>query len=217
MPALLALAMTWFTAILTEALPGGLLACNADGLNVSEAVAGQTVTAYAVGSLVAAIPLTVWVQGWCRRPTLLAAIVGFLVFNTVTALSANFRVTLFARFVAGIAAGVAWGILAGYDRRMVTAPLKGKALAVAMAATPIALSVGVPAGTFLGATIEWRAAFLAMSGTTLVLIAWVLLAVPDFPGRTADERQPLGAVFMTPDIRPILATIFAWMTAHNIL
>jgi predicted MFS family arabinose efflux permease len=63
----------------------------------------------------------------------------------------------------------------------------------------------------------WRAAFFAMSGTTVLLIGWVLWAVPDFAGQAAHRRLSISAVFATPGIRPILATIFAWMTAHNIL
>jgi len=215
--ALLALAMTGFTAILTETLPAGLLPRIAQGLGVSEALAGQTVTAYAAGSLVAAIPLTAWTQGWRRKPTLLVAIIGFLLFNTVTALSANFWLTLAVRFLAGVAAGLAWGILAGYARRMVVGRLKGKALAIAMVGTPIALSLGVPTGAFLGAAVGWRAAFFAMSGTTIVLIGCVLWKVPDFAGQSAHQRLSIATVFRTPGIRPVLATIFAWMTAHNIL
>ncbi|HVY13597.1 MAG TPA: MFS transporter [Rhodopila sp.] len=215
--ALLALAMTGFTAILTETLPAGLLPRMAEGLGVSESLAGQTVTAYAAGSLIAAIPLTAWTQGWRRKPTLLTAILGFLVFNTITALSADYWLTLAARFLAGVAAGLAWGILAGYARRMVVGRLKGRALAIAMVGTPIALSLGVPAGAFLGATIGWRAAFLGMSATTILLIGWVLWKVPDFAGQSVHQRMPVAGVFRTPGIRPILATIFAWMTAHNIL
>lgn len=215
--ALLALAMTGFTAILTETLPAGLLPRISEGLRVSEALAGQTVTAYAAGSLIAAIPLTAWTQGWRRKPTLLAAIIGFLIFNTITAISADYWLTLVVRFLAGVAAGLAWGILAGYARRMVVGRLKGKALAIAMVGTPLALSLGVPTGAFLGATLGWRAAFFAMSVTTVVLICWVLWAVPDFAGQPAQRRLSIGTVFRTPGIRPILATIFAWMTAHNIL
>ncbi|VFR85302.1 Major facilitator family transporter [plant metagenome] len=69
---LLALAMAAFITILTEALPAGLLPQMAHGLAVSEAWVGQTVTIYAVGSLVAAIPLTAATQGVRRRPLLLA-------------------------------------------------------------------------------------------------------------------------------------------------
>lgn len=215
--ALLALAMTGFIAILTETLPAGLLPRIGQGLDVSPALAGQLVTAYAAGSLVAAIPLTAAVQGWRRRPVLLLAIVGFLVFNTVTAVSTRYGLTLAARFFAGVAAGLAWGILVGYARRMVTDRLQGRALAVAMVGTPVALSLGVPAGSFLGGVVGWRATFMIMSGLTVILIGWVLWKVRDYPGQVADRRVSIAEVFTTPGIRPILFVIFAWMLAHNIL
>ena len=215
--ALLALAMTGFTAILTETLPAGLLPHMAAGLDVSESLAGQTVTVYAVGSLLAAIPLTLYTQGWRRKPTLLVAIVGFLIFNYVTAVSTSYALTLVARFMGGVAAGLGWGIIAGYARRMVVAPLRGKALAIAMVGTPLALSIGVPLGAMLGTTLGWRIAFGLMSITTLVLIGWVLWQVPDFPGQPAEERLSIARVFRTRGVRTVLVTLFAWITAHNIL
>lgn len=69
--ALLALAMTGFICIITETLPAGLLPQMAAGLSISNALAGQTVTAYALGSLIAAIPLTIATQSWRRRNVLL--------------------------------------------------------------------------------------------------------------------------------------------------
>ncbi|KQM56214.1 MFS transporter [Sphingomonas sp. Leaf208] len=215
--ALLALAMTGFTAILTETLPAGLLPHMAAGLDVSESLAGQTVTVYAVGSLLAAIPLTLYTQGWRRKPTLLVAIVGFLIFNCFTAVSTSYALTLVARFMGGVAAGLGWGIIAGYARRMVVAPLRGKALAIAMVGTPLALSIGVPLGAMLGTTLGWRMAFGLMSITTLVLIGWVLWQVPDFPGQPAEQRLSIARVFRTRGVRTVLVTLFAWITAHNIL
>ncbi|MDF2713888.1 MAG: transporter, partial [Paenibacillus sp.] len=97
---LLALAMTGFICILTETIPAGLLLQIGEGLGVSEALAGQLVTLYALGSLLAAIPVTTATRGWRRRPLLLMCIVGFLVFNTVTTLSSNYTLTLTARFFA---------------------------------------------------------------------------------------------------------------------
>ena len=214
---LLALAMTGFVAILTETLPAGLLPQISGGLGVSNALAGQLVTSYAAGSLVAAIPLTAATQGWRRRPVLLAAIAGFLLFNTVTAVSSNYALTLVARFLAGVSAGLGWGMIAGYARRMVTERLQGRALALAMVGTPIALSLGVPAGTFVGGLLGWRSAFLIMSALTLALIGWVLWKVEDLPGLAADRQLSIRKVFLTPGVRPVLSVIFAWMLAHNIL
>ncbi|MET3548439.1 putative MFS family arabinose efflux permease [Paenibacillus favisporus] len=215
--ALLALAMTGFVCILTETIPAGLLPHIVEGLNISKGMAGQLVTLYAIGSLVAAIPFAMFTAGMRRRPLLLAIIAGFLVFNTITAISSSYALTLVARFFAGVAAGAAWGMIAGYARRMVPNALKGRALAVAMVGTPIALTFGVPAGTLLGDLIGWRAVFGFMSLLTLVLIVWVLWKVPDYPGQPANERMTMGQVFVLPGIRPILMVVLTWMLAHNIL
>jgi len=209
--------MTGFIAILTETMPAGLLTQIAGSLQVSSALAGQLVTLYAAGSLLASIPLTVATQGWRRRPVLLVAVVGFLVFNTVTALSANYALTLAARFLAGVAAGLAWGMIAGYARRLVPDRLQGRALALAMIGTPIALSLGVPLGAFAGGVVSWRAVFIAVSALTLVLVGWIVLGVPDVPGQAADRRMSVARVFATVGIRPVLFVILAWMLAHNIL
>lgn len=214
---LLALAMAAFITILTEALPAGLLPQMAQGLMVSEAWVGQTVTIYAIGSLVAAIPLTAATQGVRRRPLLLAAIAGFVVANTVTALSTHYGLTMVARLLAGVSAGLLWALLAGYAARMVPEHQKGRAIAVAMAGTPLALSLGVPAGTFLGSFAGWRTCFGSMSALALVLMAWVRLAVPDFAGQAAGKRLPLRQVFVLPGIRPVLLVVLTFVLAHNIL
>ncbi|MEE4669552.1 MFS transporter [Pseudomonas alliivorans] len=215
--ALLALAMTGFICIVTETLPAGLLPEIGSGLAVSPSLAGQMVTVYALGSLLAAIPLTVATQSWRRRTVLLLPILGFLIFNSVTALSSNYWLTLVARFFAGASAGLAWSLIAGYARRMVIPQLQGKAMAIAMVGTPIALSLGVPLGTWLGGFMGWRMAFGLMSGMTLVLIAWVLIKVPDYPGQSSSERMALRQVFFTPGVRSVLGVVFTWMLAHNIL
>ncbi|AIQ19196.1 MFS transporter [Paenibacillus sp. FSL H7-0357] len=214
---LLALAMTGFICILTETVPAGLLLQIGDGLGVSEALAGQLVTLYALGSLLAAIPLTAATRGWRRRPLLLLCIIGFLVFNTITAFSSNYVLTLAARFFAGISAGVLWGMIAGYARRMVPESLKGRAMAVAMVGTPLAMAIGVPAGTFLGTFVGWRAVFGIMSLLALLLVFWVLWKLPDYPGTSADKQLPLYKVFVIPGVRPVLAVVLAWVLAHNIL
>lgn len=215
--ALLALAMTGFICIVTETLPAGLLPQIGSGLEVSASLAGQMVTVYALGSLLAAIPLAIATQGWKRRTVLLTTVIGFLLFNSITALSSSYAVIMVARFFAGVSAGLAWSLLAGYARRMVSVPLQGKAMAIAMVGTPIALSLGVPMGTWLGALVGWRMAFALMSALTLILIVWVLIKVPDYPGQPSSQRLALGKVLTIPGVRPVLGVVFTWMLAHNIL
>lgn len=214
---LLAFTMAGFLAIMTETMPAGLLPQIGQGLGVSQALAGQLVTLYALGSVLAAIPVIAATRNWNRRPLFLLAIGGLLVFNSVTALSTHYGLTLAARFVAGMAAGVVWGLLAGYARRLVPHHLQGRALAVAGVGQPIALAIGLPLGTWLGTLFDWRGVFWIMSVLSLLLFAWVRLAVPDFAGQSARQRLPIRRIFLIPGIRPVLLALFAWILAHNIL
>lgn len=173
MSALLALATAVFITRLTETLPAGLLPAMSADLRVGEPAMGQTVTIYAIGTALTAltaIPLTAATARWRRKRLLLTAMAGFAAANTVTALSSHYLLTMGARFLAGVAAGLAWALLAGYARRMAPAHLQGRAIVIAMAGIPVALSLGVPAGTFLGQAVDWRAAFLVMTGLTLALL-----------------------------------------------
>nr|WP_249406849.1 MFS transporter [Pantoea agglomerans] len=209
--------MTGFIAILTETLPAGLLPEIGMGLDVSQVMAGQLVSIYALGSLLAAIPLTVLTSGWRRKNVLLLAVGTFLIFNTITTLSFSYWLTMAARFMSGVAAGLAWGILAGYARRLVPAEMQGRALAIAMVGIPVALSLGTPAGAWLGSMMGWRVPFGIMAALAVILFIWTWVAVPDLPGQQADRRLPVWQVFQMPGVRPVLAVIFLWMTAHNIL
>jgi len=214
---LLALAMAAFITLLTEIMPAGLLSSIAQGLNVSESLAGQFITAYAAGALVAAIPVTSLTQGMRRRPLLLTAIFGFAAVNLVTALSDSYGVSLVARFFAGIFGGIVWSLLAGYAMRMSPLHLSGRAIAISGAGATIALVLGVPLGALLGRAIGWQGAFGLMSALALLLIMWIIARVPDFPGQTKAQRQKLSSVFLKTGIRAVLFVVFTFVVAHNIL
>lgn len=217
MSALLALATAVFITSLTETLPAGVLPAMSGSLDVSESATGQTVTIYAIGTALTAIPLTAATAGWRRKRLLLTAMAAFAAANTVTAVSSNYPLTLGARFVAGVAAGLAWALLAGYARRLAPAHLQGKAIAIAMAGIPVALSLGVPAGAFIGQALGWRTAFFAMTVLTVALLAWITVAVPDFAGQRAEARSPILRALTVPGVVPVLTVTLVFVLAHTIL
>nr|WP_249333903.1 MFS transporter [Comamonas sp. PE63] len=209
--------MAAFITILTEALPAALLPQMAQDLGVSQAWIGQTVTTYAFGSLVAAIPLVTMTRSMRRRPLLMAAVLGFALANSVTALSDSFTLIMAARIVAGMAAGMLWALLAGYATRLVAPQFRGRAIAIAMAGTPLALSLGVPAGGWLGLAWGWRWCFGLASTLALLLWLWMWLRLPDFPGLDQKQRKPIAAVMRTPGVLAVLMVVLFYVLAHNIL
>lgn len=214
---LLAFTLAGFITIMTETIPAGLLPLISRDLQVTEALAGQLVSVYALGSVIAAIPVVAATRSWSRRPLFLLAISGLLIFNTLTALSSSYIVVLVARFIAGMSAGIIWGVLAGYARSMVSANLQGRALAIVGVGQPIALCLGVPLGTWLGSMFGWRGVFWIISLLALFLLIWIRTAIPNFSGQVAEKRQSIKEIFLHPGIRSVLAVIFLWILAHNVL
>ncbi|WP_340614077.1 MFS transporter [Xenorhabdus thailandensis] len=214
---LLAFTLAGFITIMTETIPAGLLPQISHDLNVSESLAGQLVSVYALGSVIAAIPIVTATRSWSRRPLFLLAMGGLLVFNSLTALSTNYVVILASRLVAGMSAGIIWGVLAGYARRMVPKHLEGRALAIVGVGQPIALCLGVPLGTWLGNLFDWRGVFWIMSVLALIVVVWVKTVIPNFSGQEATKRQSVKKIFLLPGIRSVLWVIFLWILAHNIL
>lgn len=216
-PALVLMALTGFIVIMTETLPAGLLPHLAADFHIREGTAGQFVSAYALGTVLAAIPAIALTQGVSRKRLFIAGLLGFLIANGVTALAPSLAVALVGRFIGGAFSGLLWGMLAGYARRIVAREQAGRALAIAMTGTPVALSIGTPMGAWLGSLIGWRWSFLSVSALTLGVIVAVVLAVPDVPGQRSDGRPRLRSVVALPGVAAVLVVVFTWMLAHNLL
>ncbi|MDQ1032328.1 putative MFS family arabinose efflux permease [Streptomyces umbrinus] len=215
--ALLALATAVFVTSLAETLPAGVLPAMSADLGVGESAMGQSVTVYAIGTALTAIPLSAATAGWRRKRLLLTAMAGFAAANTVTAVSTDYSLTMAARFVAGVAAGLAWALLAGYARRLAPVRLQGRAIAIVMTGIPVALSLGVPAGTFLGEVLGWRVTFTLMTVLAVALLGWIAAGVPDQPGHRREGRDPILRVLTVPGVAPVLFVTLVFVLAHTIL
>jgi len=200
--------------VLAETIPAGLLPQIATGLHASETQAGQLLTVYAAGSMLAAIPLTALTRGLPRRQLLLATILTVGIVNAITAISGLYAITLAARLVAGIAAGVQWAMIAGYAMRLVNEANKGRALAISMAGVPLALALGLPLGTFLGDLIGWRYTFVVLAVLALIVIGCARWKIPNFPGEPAHDRTPVRRVLLRPGLIAILTAAFAFELGH---
>ncbi|MFD1932415.1 MFS transporter [Nonomuraea mangrovi] len=212
---LLALFTAAFTAVMTELLPAGLLPQISHDLHTTPTATGLLVTGYAITSCAAAIPVTAAVRTLPRRPVLLTVLAGFAAFNLLTALSTSYPLTFTARLLAGIMGGTLWAMLVGYATRMVPATHRGRAIAIVSAGITIALCAGIPAGTALAHTLGWRTTFAALAALALLLMAWVRLRVPDYPGENAAHRLPLRHVSRLPGIRRVLTLTLLVLLAHQ--
>ena len=212
---LLALATAAFTDVVTDLLPAGLLPQMSSALHVPEARAGLLVSAFAVASALAAIPVTAVLRGLPRRPVLQWVLAGFALLDAVTAVSSWYPLTFLARLAAGVMGGTLWSMLAGYAARMVPARQRGRAIAVVLGGITVALCGGIPAGTALAGALGWRASFGLLAGLALLLVAWIRWQVPAFAGDPATRRDPVRRVARLPGIPAVLAVTLLLLTGHQ--
>ena len=185
--ALIVLAAIGFTAITTELLPSGLLPQISADFRVSEATAGYLTAGYAAIIVVTVIPLSLLLSRVPRHYLLIALILFFAASNALVAVVSDFGAAMGARVVGGIAHGLLWSAMAPFVARIVPAHKVGKALAIVFSGNSLGLAIGAPVGTALGNLVGWRAAFLVLagSGVLLALLAVRLLPpvrrIPDAP------------------------------------
>jgi predicted MFS family arabinose efflux permease len=214
---LAALFTAGFLGIINETIPAGLLPKMSTSLGLSQSVVGQTVTIYAVATALTAIPLNSVLKNMGRRNVLTWALVAFAVANAVLAFSNSFAVILIARFVAGIGAGQIWSNIGGYAARIVPPKFQSQAITVAMAGTPVALSLGLPAGTSLGDAAGWHATFGVMAAISVALIAWMFAALPNIPGLPEGGHVPVTTILRARGVPVIVGVVAGFMIAHTIV
>ncbi|MEU4670230.1 MFS transporter [Amycolatopsis sp. NPDC023774] len=215
--ALFGLFLAGFIGILTECLPAGLLPEISRTLHTSVAATGQIVTIYAAATALAAIPLSRLTAKWSRKTVLQVALGTVAITNALTAVSTDYTVTMVIRFVAGLGTALVWTQLAGYAARLSPPSVQGRAIAMALAGTPISLALGVPVGTWLSTFGGWQTAFWVSAALSLLNMLWFVVLLPNLPGQAGHERFTLRQVLSMPGLRTILFALTTYMVAHNIL
>ncbi|NMO49781.1 MFS transporter [Actinoplanes sp. TBRC 11911] len=215
--ALLGLFFAGFVGILTECLPAGLLPDMARTLHTSVAATGQLVTLYAAATALGAIPLTRLTTNWPRKNVLQLALGIVLVTNALTAVSGSYALTLVIRFTAGLGTALVWPLLAGYAARLAPAGRQNRAIAIALAGTPVSLALGIPLGTYMAKFGGWQTAFWGSAALTGLVMLWVLATLPNLSGLPQDQRHRIRDVLVFPGVRTIMVVVAAYVVAHNIL
>ncbi|WP_341923793.1 MFS transporter [Nocardioides psychrotolerans] len=198
--AVLALAMGGFAIGTTEFVTMGLIREIAGGVDVSIPTAGHVISAYALGVVVGAPVLAFFGAKWPRRGLLVALMAAYAVFNALSALATSFELLALARFFDGLPHGAYFGVASLVAASLAPPERKGRAVAMVMLGLSVANVVGVPATTWLGQHLGWRAAFWAVSILALVTVAMILAFVPSIPGDSeATGRRELAA-FSKPQV-----------------
>ncbi|EJF90306.1 MFS transporter [Bartonella tamiae] len=211
------LSLTAFIAIMTETMPVGMLPEISSTFNIPSEITGQIVTFYAVGACISVIPIIASTRHLNRKVLLLAALLGFFITNIAVAFTSNFNLVLIERFLSGVSAGTAWGILNGYAIRITPPEKHGRVIAIVAIGQPIALAIGVPLASYFVRFWPWQHLFFLISIVAFIVILWAIIALPNIPGQTKTEQIPILKVILKFKILIVLFATWLIVVSHNIL
>jgi predicted MFS family arabinose efflux permease len=194
--ALLALAVAAFSYVTVEVLPIGLLTVISADLHRSRAQTGLLVTGYAIVVVIASIPLARVTQRVPRR-LLLGTTLAVLTLATLASAAAHsYVVLLVARLVTALTQAMFWSVVASTATGLFSLEVRGRVVSRLSIGNSLAPVLGVPAGTWLGQQLGWRAAFLVMAVVALATGAAIVAFLPTFD--PADGSAARGSA---PDVR----------------
>lgn len=187
---LFVLAAATFTFVTTETQPVALLSPMAHGLSVSESTVGLLMTAYAAAAALTAIPLTVLATRVPRRRLVIATVAMLVISQLALALAPDYGVALAARLFGALAHGVFWSVVAQVAASLVPRDRLGRATAAAFAGNSVALVIGTPLVSALGAIAGWREAVGMMGLLALLVVLGMARVLPevDAPAPDPDRR-----------------------------
>ena len=182
-----ALALGIFCLGTSEFMLAGLLPNIAEGLGVSIPDAGMLISGFAVGMLVGAPLMALATLRLPQRATLLGAGVVFGLAHIVPFAVDGYASQLVGRVVAAVACATYWAVAAVIAMKLAGPQRTARAMAVLVGGLTLANVVGVPAGTWIGGTFGWQAAFVAVALASAAVVGMLRALIPVLP----DERAAL--------------------------
>ncbi|WP_369193121.1 Cmx/CmrA family chloramphenicol efflux MFS transporter [Streptomyces djakartensis] len=172
------LAVAVFAMGTSEFMLAGLLPDIASDLGVTVGTAGSLTSAFAIGMIVGAPLVAVLARNWPRRTSLLGFVLVFTAAHALGAVTTGFPVLFATRVVAALANAGFLAVALTAAVGLVPPDRKGRALAVLLSGTTVAMVAGVPGGAALGALLGWRATFWAVALLCLPAALGVLRGIP---------------------------------------
>lgn len=190
-PSLLLLAVGSFAVGTDGYVISGILPLIAADVHVSQAAAGQLVTAFALTYAISAPVLMTATAEVSRRAVLHASLAVFVVANVLGAAAQSYVVLLVARVLAGVGAAIYMNTAVATATALVEDRYRGRALSLVIGGLTLATALGVPIGTLVGQIGNWRLTLLLVAVLGLVAtggLGVTLRAVPKPPVITMASR-----------------------------
>jgi predicted MFS family arabinose efflux permease len=186
----------------------------AGDLKVSVAEAGQLVTVFALTYALSSPILTALTGALNRRRLLVFSMIGFAAANGVAFAARDYWMLMGARVLLAVAAGLYSPNANALAGALVSAERRGSALAIVSGGTSIAVALGVPLGSMVGAKFGWRAMFVGVGVLALIATLGLLAGLARDVGsklHVSSLRERIGVIRRPGVLRTLLVTTL-WAT-----
>jgi predicted MFS family arabinose efflux permease len=181
-----------FVLVASEFMPVSLLTPIAADLQITEGQAGQGISVSGLFALFASLLIASVAARVDRKPLLLSLTVLMIISGTVVAFAPNYWVFMIGRALIGVAIGGFWSLSAATAMRLVPEDQITRAMAIVNGGNALATVIAAPLGSFLGALIGWRGAFLCVIPVAVIASAWLLFSLPAMKSQSGSGT---GSVF----------------------
>ncbi|WP_142631534.1 MFS transporter [Raoultella ornithinolytica] len=188
----LAMTLCVFVLIASEFMPVSLLTPIAADLRVSEGLAGQGIAISGALAVLTSLSLSTLAGNLNRKYLLLGMTALMALSATMVALSPSYLIYMTGRALIGIAIGGFWSMSAATALRLVPRRQVPHALAIFNGGNALATVIAAPLGSYLGAVMGWRGAFLYLVPVAIAAFIWQCFSLPAMapdnnrrPGRSA--------------------------------
>lgn len=204
--AVIAVMIGIFLLVTAEQLPIGLLSQVSSSMGVTPGMAGLMVTVPGVVAAFSAPLLPVAVGRLDRRIMLTVLMVVMVAGSLFSAFASNFALLLAARVLVGLSIGGFWAVAGSIAPRLVPEAQVPKAMTMIFGGVAAASVLGVPLGTLLGDFSNWRVAFGALGGLSLLTAVALWCWLPPLPPREPVRLRVLAQQFSNRGVRVAVLT-----------
>ncbi|MGO1923674.1 MAG: MFS transporter [Jeotgalicoccus sp.] len=210
-----------FAVGMTEYVVTGLLTQFAADLNVSVSTTGLLLSVYALSVALFGPVIRLLTLKFSPKLLLIILISIFIISNIIAATAPNFEVLLLSRLFSASMHAPFFGVMMSLAMAISPPHKKTGAIALVNGGLVIAVMLGVPFGSYIGAVLDWRIVFWIIVALGIVTLIGLLLVTPNYrTGEIPKISSELAALKDKNVIMLIITIVFGFsgvFTAYTFL
>src|SRR5690625_437092 len=169
-----------FAIGMTEYVVTGLLTQFAADLDVAIATTGLLLSVYAISVTVFGPVVRLATLKFTPKILLIILITVFLISNIIAATAPTFEILLFSRLLSASMHAPFFGLTMSLAMAISPPHKKTASIAAVNGGLTIAVMIGVPFGSFVGAALDWRLVFWIIAALGLVTLIGIIMITPNY-------------------------------------